>query len=376
MNPFPIAAASLRRFPVLSLCTVLLVAAAVALGTAVSLLEPSLRDGATAAARKFDLLVGAPGSETQLVLSTVYLDAAPLPPLTGDAAARIAEDPGVLWASPLLLGDTYKKHPIVGVEEAFLEGAGRFERPTDAYAGALTPLESGQTFHGVHGQAALSSHDIHDTAYRVRGKLPPTGTPWDRAVLVPASSIRHAHGLEEEHAPMSALVVKPRSIADAYRLRAQLRTERSVALFPAEVLIRLYAVLGDVQSLLTGMAFLTQGAVLAGVLLAVFAGLPRRRKILAALRAMGASRLYGALALWCEVFLLLLLGGLLGLGLGYALTICGAQLFAAHTGVLPLIRPNAGTLLTFALTLGAGSLAAVFPAWSCSRTSVAAALRE
>ena len=177
MNPFPIAAASLRRFPVLSLCTVLLVAAAVALGTAVSLLEPSLRDGATAAARKFDLLVGAPGSETHLVLSTVYLDAAPLPPLTGDAAARIAEDPGVLWASPLLLGDTYKKHPIVGVEEAFLEGAGRFERPTDAYAGTLTPLESGQTFHGVHGQAALSSHDIHDTAYRVRGKLPPTGTP-------------------------------------------------------------------------------------------------------------------------------------------------------------------------------------------------------
>lgn len=95
-----------------------------------------------------------------------------------------------------------------------------------------------------------------------------------------------------------------------------------MALFPAEVLLRLYDMLGDVQSLLTGMARLAQGAVLAGVLMAVFAGLPRRRATLAVLRALGAPRCYGALALWLEMALLLTLGGLLGLALGYGLT-CG-----------------------------------------------------
>ena len=54
MNPLPVVQASLRRFPLVSLATLLLVAVAVGLGTSVSLLEPSLRRGATAAADKFD----------------------------------------------------------------------------------------------------------------------------------------------------------------------------------------------------------------------------------------------------------------------------------------------------------------------------------
>lgn len=62
MNPFPIIRASWRRYPGTALATVLLVALAVALGTAVSLLEPSIRRGAAAAADRFDLVVGAPGA--------------------------------------------------------------------------------------------------------------------------------------------------------------------------------------------------------------------------------------------------------------------------------------------------------------------------
>ena len=149
-----------------------------------------------------------------------------------------------------------------------------------------------------------------------------------------------------------------------------------MALFPAEVLLRLYNVLGDVQSLLSGMAWLAQAAVLSGVLMAVFAGLPRRRATLAVLRALGAPRGYGALALWLEMALLLALGGLLGLVLGYGLTCWAAQLFAQQTGVLAPVSLGADFLLTFGLTLGLGGLAALLPAVSCWRIPVAAALRE
>lgn len=384
MNPLPVVLASLRRFPLVSLATLLLVAVAVGLGTAVSLLEPSLRRGTTAAADKFDLLVGTPGSESQLVLSTVYLDGTSLPLLGGDIVESVAHDPGVAWFSSILLGDTWQKHPIVGVDQAFLEDAGRFIAPTDAFAGALVPLEPGREFHGTHGTAALSPTDVHETAYTVRGVLPPTGTPWDRAILVPASTVRamHAYAGEEAHpsaahsGDVSALVIKPRSVADAYRLRAALRTDRSMALFPAEVLLRLYDMLGDVQSLLTGMARLAQGAVLAGVLMAVFAGLPRRRATLAVLRALGAPRCYGALALWLEMALLLTLGGLLGLALGYGLTCGAARIFAQQTGVLAPVSLNAGALWTFVLSLGLGGMAALLPAVSCWHTPAAKVLRE
>lgn len=378
MNPFPIIRASWRRYPGTALATVLLVALAVALGTAVSLLEPSIRRGATAAADRFDLVVGAPGGEAQLVLSAVYLDGTPLPPLSGAVLDRVRNEAGVAWCSPLLFGDTWRGLPIVGVDEVFLDGQGAFRAPEDAYAGALVPLEPGERFHGAHGAAAVTEHDESHTEYVVKGRLAPTGTPWDRALLVSASSLWRTHGLVagQSSPPVSAVVVKPRSVADAYRLRQLFRTESSVALFPAEVLVRLYALLGDAQTLFSGMARLAQGAVLAAVLMAVFAGMARRRKTLAVLRALGAPRRYGALTLWLEVFLMLAAGGLVGLVLGWGLCAWGASLAAKATGVALTVTLGKSEWAAFGLTLLVGGAAALLPAWSGYRLSVAAALRE
>lgn len=381
MNPWPVICSSLRRFPLTALATFLLVAVAVGLGTTVSLLEPAFRHGTTAAADRFDLLVGAPGSEAQLVLSVVYLDSAPLPPLRGDTAARLAGDPGVAWFSPILLGDTWKGHPVIGVDAALVRSflaEAAFTSPEDAFAGALVGLKPGERFRGTHGQIALSKDDEHDESYTIKAKLPPTGTPWDRAVLVPAATLRHAHGLESEGEEIaaSAYVVKPASVADAYRLRGVLRTERSVALFPAEILVRLYATLGNMQTLLAGMTFLAQGAVLVSVLMAVFAGMERRRSTIGVLRALGASRLYGSAALWLEVTLLIGSGGLAGLALGYGAAAFAARLFAEHTGVVLPILPGTAEAALFGLSLLLGGLAALLPALSCYRLSASDLLRS
>lgn len=56
---------------------------ATTLGVAVILQERALRLGSTRAADRFDLIVGAPGSETQLVLSSVFLQPSPLPLVAG-----------------------------------------------------------------------------------------------------------------------------------------------------------------------------------------------------------------------------------------------------------------------------------------------------
>ena len=73
------ALADLRRLWAASLTIVLLIALATALGVTVTLQERALRLGSARAADKFDLIVGAPGSETQLTLSSVFLEPAPLP---------------------------------------------------------------------------------------------------------------------------------------------------------------------------------------------------------------------------------------------------------------------------------------------------------
>ena len=75
--------ADLRRGWPGALAIGLIVALATALGIVVTLEERALRLGSARAANAFDLLIGAPGSETQLVLSSVFLQPAPLPLLSG-----------------------------------------------------------------------------------------------------------------------------------------------------------------------------------------------------------------------------------------------------------------------------------------------------
>ena len=82
-NPWPLVAGRSAPAPGGAAAIVLLVALAVALGVAVSAQERALRQGSARAADAFDLSIGAPGSETQLVLSTVYLQPAAIDLIDG-----------------------------------------------------------------------------------------------------------------------------------------------------------------------------------------------------------------------------------------------------------------------------------------------------
>ncbi|MEY9584854.1 hypothetical protein ABIA15_003611 [Sinorhizobium fredii] len=91
--------ADLRKYWLGSAVVVLIVALAVALGVAVTLQERALRLGSARAADKFDLVIGAAGSENQLVLSSVFLQASPLPLMDGRVLTQLASDPRVAWGS-------------------------------------------------------------------------------------------------------------------------------------------------------------------------------------------------------------------------------------------------------------------------------------
>ncbi len=80
--------ADLRRLWAGSIVILLLIAFATALGVAVTLQERALRLGSARAADTFDLVVGAPGSETQLLLSSVFLQPSPLPLMPGNVLSN------------------------------------------------------------------------------------------------------------------------------------------------------------------------------------------------------------------------------------------------------------------------------------------------
>src|SRR6218665_2034081 len=93
--------ADLNRFKAGAIAVVVLIALSVALSVTVTLQERAVRLGSARAAEKFDLLIGGAGSETQLALSAVFLQPAPLPLISGKTLAALGDDPRVALAAPV-----------------------------------------------------------------------------------------------------------------------------------------------------------------------------------------------------------------------------------------------------------------------------------
>lgn len=401
MNPWPVAQAALRRGWRTALAMALLVALATALGTGLGALERGLRRAAAQAADAFDLVVGAPGSATQLVLTTVYLQPDTVPLLDGAILARVMAEPEILWASPVGFGDQWRGHPVVGVTAAFLTRGGQralaagrvFGAEQEAVIGAGVVLPLGAKITPQHGRVEIPDGGMThaELAYEVVGRLSATGTAWDRAILVPIESVWETHGLGNGHPPgveridppweaavpgVPAVVVKPASIAGAYQLRARYRAAGSTAVFPGEVLAALFRTMGDMRTVLSAMAAAGAVLVVAAVFLAFTAVVAARAREHAVLRAVGAPPGFIVAALWLELGVVLAVGVLGGMGLGWAAAAAAGSALGRTAGLSVNVALGGAEIgLAVAVLLG-GLFAAAIPAVLSGRTAPGAALKR
>lgn len=408
-------AADLKRHWAGVAAVVVLIALASALGVAVSLSERALRLGSARAAGAFDLVVGAPGSETQLVLSGVFLQPAPLGLMDGGVLAGLLADRRVLWAAPVGFGDFADGFPIVGTTEALVEGLGgvaegrSFGHLDEALLGAAVPKSLGGRFHPAHGRLNEATGIHNEVTYTIVGRMKPTGTAWDRAVIVPIEAVWRIHEpareaaaspllqageavrgtaldlgaairpgavLDRQAPGLPAIVVKPRSFADAYKLRQDYRNARTLAVFPGEVLTRLYGTLGDARRVLALVAGGAQALVAAAILLVVVIHVLQRRRQIGALRAFGAPR--GAVfgIVWLEVFSIVAAGVACGFGLGLFAARALARAFAEASGIAATAGFARGDWLPAAGLVLAAGLIALVPSLLAYRQSPAEALRS
>lgn len=429
---FRFIAADLRRHWIGVAIVMLLISLATALGVTVTLQERALRLGSARAASAFDLVVGAPGSETQLILSSIFLQPAPLPLVSGEVLAKLRADPRVAWAAPIGFGDFVGGYPIVGTTHDVLEGFGKiaegasFEHLGDAVIGSQVNRRIGDRFHPLHGSVGDAGHVHDDVEYQVVGRMAPTGTPWDRAVLVPIQAVwavhanhDHHHGAEvqavaatteaghdlegegheghdhegHEHSGamaepidyealngadnpgVPAIMVKPKSIADAYNLRQEYRRGDTLAVFPGEVLTRLYGTMGDARQILSAIAVGAQALVGASILLVVAIHVLQRRRQIGALRAFGAPRGVVFGIVWFEAFAMLGTGVLAGFGIGYAVTLALSARLGEASGVTLPVEFRMTDFWTLVVLFAATAIATLVPAMMAYRQSPAQALR-
>jgi len=406
MNPWPVIRAALKRYRYSALAFVLLVAAGVSLAVAIVSQERALRSGSAKAADRFDLIVAAPGSRTDALLTAVFLRPGGSQLLSPELSAKLLNETRAAFVSPLAFGDSHRGAPVVGVTATLVEhlsgglAEGRgFATRDEVVVGAASSLKLGERFHPAHGvhhageaQGGDDELDAHEALLTVVGRMRPTGSPWDRAVLAPVEQVWAMHKLPSGHGPDStqlgppfdaahtpgipAAVLHTPKLAQAYQLRSAYTGRESMAFFPAEALLQLYAVLGDMRQLMSLLALVTQALVLLAIIASVLILFRLLTPQFVTLRALGAPRRYVFAIAWGFTASLMASGVALGLAGGYALSFAVSAALARNTGVA--LQPALGEaeLLMALAMLVIGLLLATLPAWRLQRVPLAQAMKD
>jgi len=198
MNLLTIAFKSIQQRWLPSFLTGLSVALGIALMIAVIILNGVVTNIFKQSGSGYDLVVGAKGSDLQLVLSTIYHIDNPIENLPWRFYKELSELPYVERAIPVNIGDTTEvgNFPIVGTtpqyflvdyvpDKSFLIQGDGLRGTWDAVIGSQVARKNGwkvgSQFKMVH--AGQADH-VHDELFTVRGVIAPTGTPNDRTAFV------------------------------------------------------------------------------------------------------------------------------------------------------------------------------------------------
>ncbi len=366
----------------------------------------------------FDAVLGARGSQLQLVLNTVFhLETSP-GNIPWAMYQQIKQDPRVKLAIPYAVGDNYQGFRIVGTtQEIFTEfeyqqghkfqaqaggrffNAGSFSRESEnphegvigSYVAQATGLRAGSIFNPYHG-LIYDERQRHRDQYTVVGVLEATNSPSDRVIWIPIEGVyrmsghvlrgagetfRAAEGEEipEEHKEVSAVMLKLRDPQSGFQLDQTINKQGKVATLAwpiGRVMAELFDKLGWMNRVLAMVAYLVIAVAAGSILASVYNTINERRREFAILRALGARRATVFSVIVIEAALIALIGAMGGYSVYAAILAVTKIIVKAQTGVelnVWLIDPI--LWLTPLLMLAVGALAGLIPAFKAYRTDVA-----
>lgn len=409
-----------------------IIALAVALSVLVLLLNNGITRGLTAATEPFDLLVGAKGSDNQLVLNTVFLQDRPIGNIPYATILSLRQQQQLVKkAIPLAFGDNYKGFRIVGTEpEIFrhqvnelsppwlqLTEGNIFSEPYEAVLGAktaeMTGLKIGDTFTSIHGIASGPGTEAHSHKhpYIVTGILAPVKGPYDQAILTDIHTIWETHEhhdegvsgqdnstgrpltaaqrLAKEAQPraesptlagdkknelgdVTAIMVQPSGYSQALRLYQQFQNNRdSQLVFPAQVVVRLFALLGQGEKTWRFFGGAIIAITLFVVMLTMYWSALSRMREQAILRAMGASTRVLFHLLLLENAMVVCFGAALGWCLGEAVYLLIQAKLASTTAITMNTEFYPVSLIVVVATVAIGVLGGTVPSWLLHRKEIA-----
>jgi len=384
--------------------TILSIATAVLLLTAVENIRQGARLSFERTITDTDLIVGARSSPINLVLYSVFQIGDPTNNVTWQTYQQIANRDDVAWAVPISLGDSHRGFRVIGTTPDYFNHYKYGESQSLGYADGQTfddlfdvvlgahvarelNYELGSSITLSHGLGATSFVEHTDKPFRVAGILSPTGTPVDRSVYVslPAIEAIHVGWQDGTPTPMSrmatpdrvrAFTLQPESITAilvgatsrvrTLRLQRDLNTYRQEplqAVIPGVALSQLWNIISVVERALAIISAFVVIVGLIGILTSILTTLNERRREMAILRSVGAKSRHILGLLISESALLAFIGSVLGVALMYLLLFAFQPLLEARYNVGSVrALPGLYDLLVIAGVTGLAAIFGLIPA--------------
>jgi putative ABC transport system permease protein len=404
---------SLRQHALSTAITALSVALAAALVMSVFAINNETNRAFTGGPAGFDAVLGARGSQLQLVLNAVFhLETSP-GNIPWSMYTAVKNDPRVALAVPYAVGDNYQGFRIVGTtDEMFTkfeyQKGKKFEvqsggRPFDAnrregvigdFVARSTGLRVGSTFNPYHG-ITYDAKMKHNDEYVVTGILKPTNSPSDRVVWIPIEGIYRMQGhvlrgttetvvakageqISDEAKEVSAVMLKLKSPQAGFALDQTINKQGKVATLAwpiSRTMADLFDKLGWVNRILELVAYLVVLVAAASIMSSIYNTISERRRDFAILRALGARRSFVCSAIIAESAAIAALGCLLGYAIYFVILGGTAMVIRSRTGVVIDVASYHPILWQAPLTIiVAGALAGILPAIKAYSTDVASNL--
>ncbi len=389
-----------------------LAALSIALGAALLVSVASLREQThrnfTQEGLGVDAVLGPKGSPLQIVLNAMYhLEEMP-GKIKWTYYRMVLEQPIVEGGIPFVTGHSYAGFRVNAIDGRFFTefeyapgerfsfrpedgGRGRaFAADDEAVAGSEVAralhLELGQTFNPVCGVNAGDPVHVNDRI-RFVGVMAPTGTPHDRAIYIPLMAFYtlgghgqdvRAMAADEEHREISGAYLRIRRIRGGavhpglQGLQYDVNQSSAAQLvIPAEVLPRLFNVIGWVDTVLMSIGALVTMLALLFLFVALISALRERKRDLALFRCLGATRRTVFGLVLCEAAFISMLGAVLGQVLGHGIVAAGCHFIKVETGLrFTAAYVSQADCLMLPAALALGLLAGLMPAVQAYRLGV------
>ena len=398
---------SLRQHLLATTVTILSTALGSGLVMAVFSLSAQSKQAFEGVPSGFNAVLGARGSELQLVLNTVFhLETSP-GNIPWSLYEEIKGNRLVELAIPYAVGDNYHGYRIVGTTPDYFDKVeyregekfkvrGRFFDPlrrqavVGSYVAQQLGLQLGQIINPYHG-LTFDPSAIHADEFHVVGILEPTNSPADRVIWIPLEGVFRMSGhvladgskpkmseaIPDEYKAISAVMLKLRR-GGGMRLSQTINRRGSVATLAwpiNRVMLDFFKKLGWMNDVLRVVAYLVVVVAGAGILASIYNTIQERRREFAILRALGARRATVFTAIVSESAVIAGLGAVLGYVVYGAVLLGAASIIRTQTGVVIDLGRWHDTLWQTPLgMIGIGALAGVLPAYKAYSTDVASNL--